>query len=194
LTVGHNNHNLTPSMDFQHLLTEVKHATESGCRIVSFCYRAKTTGETSLYQVNLGVNLENAYIKDIEIVNSLQVISNAEKIAREEIVRSLKDSLRLGIGLNPKYTQPDLYDEVVNGIRINKKTQDLHLWGFVMNKVIVHEGIHKQYYKSSDVTIAKRMIKEKLKSGRFRDFVLVPECISALKMNGEILEFHNEEI
>jgi hypothetical protein len=180
------------AMNFQNLLSEVKSATESGCKIVSFCYRSKTSGETSLYKVILGVDLENAYKKDLEIAARIKVVTAAERKAREEIIKSLKDSLRLGIGRNPAYTQPDLYDEVVNGIRVNKKTRDLHLWGFVLTKVIMSEGKHKQY-KSSDITIAKRAIKQKLKSDRFRDFVLVPECISGLKVRGHILEFHNEE-
>ena len=178
-------------MDFQNLLAEVKDATRSGCKIVSFCYRSKTTGETSLYRVNLGVNLENAYREDIEIATHIKVSTAAEKRAREEIVKSLKDSLRLGLGHNPLYTQTDLYYEVVNGIRLNSKTGDLHLWGFVMSKVIVHEGKRKRY-NSSEVTIAKEIIREQLKHTRFRDFVLVPECISGLKVNGHVLEFHNE--
>jgi len=179
-------------MDFQNLLAEVKDATRSGCKIVSFCYRSKTTGETSLYRVLLGVNLENAYKRDVEVLTARLVVETAaQKKAREEIVNSLKNSLRLGIGSNPAYTQPNLYYEIVNGIRLNSKTGDLHLWGFVMSKVIMHEGKRKRY-NSNEVTIAKDTIRQKLKSGRFRDFVLVPECIGGLRVNGHVLEFHNQ--
>lgn len=175
-------------MDAQQLINTIKDGTSKGCRFISFLYTTKTTHETSLFTLLLGVNIEHAYRRDLKVVPHLKAMSNAEKLARAEIVESLRASLEFGIGNNPAYTQKGLYTHITKGVRLNQDTREFHLTGFIINKQVIKEGEYKKV-SSSEKTLAKKRIKKTMRSSRFRDFIITPEHIAGLRINGKVIEF-----
>lgn len=168
------------------LINSIKESTNRGAKFISFAYKSKGHEETSIFTLLLGVNLKNAYKRDLKLISHIKTMSAVEEMARKEIVESLKDSLRLGN--NPRFTQKDLYYSITRGVRLNTETGQLHLWGFIVRKQVIEAGIFRPI-KSSEKTIAKNKIRKHMKSARFRDFVLSPENIAGMRINGGVIEF-----
>jgi hypothetical protein len=174
-------------MNIGKIIKEVRRATEKGCRFVSFMYQAKESGEVSVYNLLLGIDIEHAYRRDLCILPQLTLKTAVERRAREEIIRSIQDSLTFGVGHNPRYTQEDLYLHICKGLRYNQNSNQLHLTGYSISRQVIQPGVFKPR-KSSEVVLAKQALKRRMKSGRFRAFVLDVENISGLKCNGKVLE------
>lgn len=172
------------------ILQEIQEATEKGARFVSFLYTSKDTHETAIYTIILGINLKSAYERDLKIIGKIHPHGLYERVARAEILESLRTSLVKGIGNNPAYTQKGLFQSICKGVRLNKNTLQLHIFGFVVKKNVVVPGNFKKV-NSSEKTVAKRYLRKKMKSGRFRDFILDAENIAGLKVRGKLIELQN---
>jgi hypothetical protein len=169
------------------IIKEIQKGLERGPRFVSFLYHSKETEETAIYTVLLGVNIANSYRRDLKILARTKVTNGIEQLAKTELIESLKESLNKGVGNNSRFTQKGLYWHISNGIRFNHLSKNLNLDGFVINKQVVKPGAKKPC-KHSPKTLAKNMFRCKMKSGRFRCFVLDPAQIAGIKVNGKILE------
>lgn len=174
----------------QTVIDQIQEATQKGARFVSFLYTSKDTHETAIYTIILGVNIKAAYERDLKIIGKIRPQGLFERVAREEILESLRASLTKGIGNNPAYTQKGLFQSISKGIRLNKNTLQLHLFGFVIRKQIIKEGIFKKI-NSSQKTIAKKMLRRRMKCSKFRDYILDVQNISGIRLNGKLLEIQN---
>jgi hypothetical protein len=175
-------------MNIGKIIKEVRRATEKGCRFVSFMYQAKESGEIAIHEILMGVDIATAYQKDLLILPHIRLKTEAQKQARREIIKSLRDSLSLGVGRNPLYTQQDCYVHIAKGLRYNVNNHTFHITGYSISRQVIESGIFKPR-KSSELTLAKQALRRRMKSGRFRAFVLDPENISGLKCNGRVLQF-----
>ncbi len=176
-------------MNIENVIGTVEEALKNGCRFVSFLYTSKGSGETSRYTVALGVRVANAYKRDIALLKQMRVKTNPQKHAKQQLIESMEKSLKYGIGNNPAFTQKGTYIHLAKGLKENAKTGDLNLSGFVIQREVVKKGVHKEV-NHSQVVWEKEQLKKKLKSGRFRNFLLKPENIGGVKMNGKVLVIH----
>jgi len=96
--------------------------------------------------------------------------------ARDELINSYSTSLT---GYNPGYKNiasyinvKDANNNIIDGIKLNISSSELHLYGLVFNKVIIKPGVYKQV-KSSELTQAKNTLKSLTPLSKFRQYRLV---------------------
>jgi hypothetical protein len=171
------------------LLAPIADTARTGARFASLTYTAKGTGEKARHTVALGVSVENAYKRDLAILRAMRpTLQGVAVQACDELIASLTESLTVGIGNNSAYTCADTYAPIARGIKVHKETGELHVFGFGLQKTVIEKGTYKTV-RSSEKTIAKNEIRKRLKSGRFRQFVLSE--VSGAVMNGKTLSFDN---
>ena len=171
------------------IIASIQDYLKNGARFVSFLYKAKESGEISRFTVLLGINIDNAYSRDLKIIDKLPVQSEAEIQAKNEIIASLKNSLaNHAVGKsNDNYKLKGLYEKIGKGIKLNQDSGDLLIDAFIIKKEVIKEGEYK-VVKSSLKTLAKKSLRKNLKSGKFRNFLLTPENIAGVKIAGNVLQ------
>ena len=101
------------------------------------------------------------------------------KRAQFEIISSFEDTLK---GDNPRATAAKAYNPIVDpygnrfgikGIKLHRDQDILHLWGFVVHKVVLMPGNYPPEQKSSK-TAAKDYLRSLLPVGNFRQYKLTP--------------------
>lgn len=179
-------------MDEKTAINSIKSYLKNGARFASFMYKNKQ-GEISIVTLLLGVNITNAYKHDLKEAIRFEAKDEVELLAKQEIIKSLENSIENHAKgkTNNNYKLKNLYKNLGKGIKINKETNKILISGVLINKQIIVHGDYKQV-KHSAKTLAKFRISEKFKSKVYRNFILDSECISGIKYNGEILEFHND--
>ncbi len=172
-------------------------ANIQSAKFASFTYKAKGTGEVAKHTVLLNFSVEEAYKKDIELVNSIfeNTTDPLEKTAAGEILASLAVSLEEGAGNNPAYTHGEaargtgcetyIHVKDIPGLMIHAETGSLHVKAMAISKEVVEAGTYKKV-NSSPKTIAKNKIRNQLRSGKIRQFVL--DNLQGARINGETLE------
>lgn len=109
------------------------------------------------------------------------------KIAREELLESFEDTLR---GHNPRNVHINTYDELVNadgelitGIKLHKKQDILHLWGFGVHKAVIMRGNYPIDNRSLK-TMAKDELRDLCPVGKFVQFKLTDGRFDRLVVQG----------
>lgn len=172
-------------------LTAIQTALNSskGCRFVSLVYRAKGTGELARHTLLMGANLSAAYRADSRsLARKLASLSGVARIACEELLASLRESLAVGIGNNSANTRIGVFDTLAKGIKVHKETGLLYINGFSVKKEIMEPGTYKTV-NSSEKTLAKNALRREGKLGKFREFVIHPDNIQSISGNGKTLVF-----
>lgn len=163
----------------------IKKSLASGCKFVSFVYRTKGTHELARHTIALGVNLERVYKRDRSILSGkLAHLSGLQETAAREMLASLNDSLKNGIGNNANYTQKDIYDNIGKGVKIHRESGEIEIYGFSHRKEVLEDGEYKKV-NSSAITLAKKEIKKSLKTSKFRQFSL--SKLRAAKIAGDVI-------
>ena len=143
-----------------------------GARFASLTYTAKGTGEKAIHSLVLGVNVERAYRRDLKILRAKGRElrrGTVDRVACAELLRSLRESLRKGLGNNSAYTCQGVYESLSRGIKRHIETGEIHVTGFTVGKRVIEPGTYKDV-KSSPKTLAKNRLRCALKSGKFRQF------------------------
>jgi hypothetical protein len=156
----------------------------NGCRFINLHYTTKGSGEEANYTLCLGVNLERAYRRDEKVGRLFKPSNPIEQQAKDEVLSSLRESLTKGIGNNSAYTNKDTYEHICPGLKVHEETGALHVYGFLLRKTTIAEGVHKKV-NSSELTIAKNKVKRNFKISKFRQFVLTN--VSTASINGKTL-------
>jgi len=181
-------------------LVKVFNSTK-GAKFVAFTYRNKY-GETSSRLIQINTIWENALKKDMDIVPNVEYVQNDKFdratfiTAQAEILKSLKMSLGIDDGSmnkidkdkhsNRSNGQKNAYVQVAKNIMFNLDSQKLMIKAKSVRKTILTEGTYP-VVNSRPKTIAKRFIKEQMKSSKYRNFVLTE--LDSIKVNGDTIEF-----
>lgn len=160
-----------------------------GTRFVSLVYRSEGTKELARHTILLGVDTVKAYERDLARLLLLQPhLEGIKRIACDELINSLKNSLSKGLGQNDSYTCKDKYEETsIKGVKAHKETGVLHLMGYSIAKVTLEEGESKEV-KSNDKTIEKNKLRKLGRLGKIRQFKLQVSNIQEVRANGKIVE------
>lgn len=173
----------------QSLADKLKEALKTGASFASFMYKAKGTGDTSLFNVNLNVDYQRVKSEDMEKLKNYEPINEQEQEAKESI-------------LNPKQRnviKGDPYESLGKGIKLNKSTNAIHVIGWVQNKEVIVRGDSgsKAPKNSRPLTVAKEDLMRKLElksmgpTRKIRNFILDSDNISGLRVKGNVIEFQS---
>jgi hypothetical protein len=159
-----------------------------GCQFISLTYKSKESGEVARHTIAVGVNLERAYRRDKSILhNILRKAEGLKAQAASELLQSVAESLKVGIGNNPTYTCAGVFAPVVPGIKLHKETGQLYVYGYTVGKKVLQPGTYKTV-NSKPLTIEKNRIRKVLKNGRFRQFAIDVENLQEVRANNKTLE------
>lgn len=131
--------------------------------------------EISHFGLVFHVDYINAVKKAVNIWSAYQPKNNDEKIAQYQLVSSYTDTLN---GYNPQATSAHVYRPIVDGDgNLIKGVKwfdggEVHLWGFMVHRVVVKPGEYPKT-RSSAVTLAKKSLMNLTPLHRFRQYKLV---------------------
>ena len=174
------------------VIDTLRGATKNGNRFLSFLYTTKGTGETNLYVINFGIDYVNACEHDKALLEAYTPKNDLEITAKGEMLKSLTETLTEGV--SQSYTQKDVFTPIGKGLKQHNETGELYIWGFVQSRTQIAPPTNpKKPVNSKPLTLAKRAIEKELefKRNKFSQYILSPENISGIKVNGEIVEIQN---
>jgi hypothetical protein len=147
--------------------------------------------EIADYQIVFHISYRSALEKSISMLESLPLISNLEKQARDELLASFGKSLSKAEEL-PIEEREDGYTHFLNeegkfikGVKLHDATNTLHIYGLINWKRVLMPGIYKSV-NSSELTIAKNKLRYLTQVGRFRQFKITSnqvDCISVQNLS-----------
>jgi hypothetical protein len=160
-----------------------------GVQFASLTYR-NSQKELARYTILLNASLDNAYDKDIAVVeDALPTLQGIEFEAATLILASLRQSRDKGLGNNDAYTLAGVYaDTGVPNVFINTNDGELHIRNvFEENKKVLEEGTPHKPVNSRPLTIAKRKVKKmlNLRSNKIRQFRL--DGVTVARVDGDTL-------
>lgn len=157
--------------------------------IASIIYKSKKTGEKARYSINLNLDLRKVYEKDLTDLKNINYSGDKVKEkALEEMINSLENSLKNGIGQNDKYNLKDLYRPIdsKSNLKIHRENGSYLIRGSIINKVVLRKGAYKRA-NPNPKTLAKKEIRKNLRSGKIRTFSLDGDALRSLRVNGELI-------
>jgi hypothetical protein len=155
-----------------------------GCKFVHLTYRSKETGELSKYLLGLGVNLDRAYRRDELVLRLIRPQNMLEEQAKQELLDSIRDSIRLGIGNNPRYTCQGVYGPLFPGCKYHLENKDVFLYGFLIRKEVIEPGVYKDV-RSRPLTLVKNAFRKRMKINRIRQFDI--SYVERIAFQGKVL-------
>ena len=175
-------------------LTKLVDQNTTSCRIVSVLYRKKGNGgkgkrkgdgEVSRQTVLLNVDRTNCLKRDLSVLKStLETLTDPVEVQGcQELVDSIQNSLN---GFNPEYTKHGYYEGHGNGNVQESVKNVVYVKGYCIKKEVLVPGVYDPV-KSSPKTVSKNKLREQLKNTRFREFIVTPENLKSLSVNGRIL-------
>lgn len=158
-----------------------------GASFISINGYKNSHGEISNQVLNIGVSIRNAQNKDMislssmndqDYLNLAKETSIDETILRKacnEMVESLVKNTSENLDEHTSQSQVNAnnYIQLTDGLKMNKNSMDVMVYGFVNSKKIIQEGIYKQA-KSQPKTMAKRAIEKylDLRMPKYRQYIL----------------------
>lgn len=179
-----------------------KIAALSGAKFIGINnYISATSGEIADHVINVNVSVNNAKEADLarlqsvcdlelgEIALKVNIAIETVKTAFEEMLQSAIKNLSADHTERSKQSQgqTDAYLVLTPAIKIHKETNQIHIFGQKMSKVVHTPGEYK-VVKSSDKTLAKKAITKhlNLRSGKYGNFII--ENIDTVSIMGEQIE------
>jgi hypothetical protein len=157
------------------LIETIRHGLNEGCRLINFTYESKGADETAEHTLLMGIDLKKAYQRDRAVLCGkmahLKGIKGIKRIAAQDLLDSLNDSIRNGIGNNIKYTCKGVFARIAKGIKLHIETNTLLIFGFSLRRKVLIEGFYPAR-KMSKLVKAKNELRKMFKCRRFRNFCL----------------------
>ena len=112
--------------------------------------------------------------------------------AKAEMLQSMNETLTQGV--SSSYTQKDLWETIIPGVRLNKESGQISFYGFIQKKEIIEPATNpRKTVNSKPLTLAKKAIEKAcdFKRNRFAQFVITTENLAGVKVRGELIEIQD---
>lgn len=128
--------------------------------------------ELANHTINLGISYGNAKDSDIAFLSDAKNIQTidfgdlapyAENARLEMLQSKVSETNPYSIG------QSEAYITVCPNVRVHIESGRIYIYGLVIKKHVIKAGIYKQV-NSRPLTLAKNLIKNELKTSKFREF------------------------
>lgn len=154
------------------IIKTIQQGVKKGCRLVNFTYVAKESKEEAEHTILLNVDLMRAYRRDRSVIcGKMAHLKGLKLIAAQELLTSLNNSIRMGIGNNPDYKCRGVFVRISTGIKMCVENNELIIFGFSLRRRVIKEGDYPDR-KSKPITIEKNKLRKLFKSKRFRLYSL----------------------
>lgn len=164
-------------------------------------YQSKTTGEIANHIINANFSylnavntdlqaLQNASDSDIEAIASKgNFTPELVKFAIQKLAESFEKNKNDETRSNQSKGQIDAYIPVTNSIKLNPQTGLLHIYALAISKQVIVAGEHKTV-NSRELTLCQNAVKKyfDFRTAKYRNFIISPEMLSAVKISGELIE------
>lgn len=174
------------------LSSQVEETFKSGARFIGVTY-TNQNGETSRYTLLTGVNLTSLYKSDLRALLDLRPsLSGVKALACDEMIASIQNSLKKGIGNNDAYTLKGYFTPITANGEVSYHVSEtgvksLYLRGYSLSKTVLVKGTYP-VVNSKEKTIAKQEIEKTLKRGKIRTFKIDMNQIHGVRLNGLTVE------
>ena len=169
-------------MDNHQFVTELGKLRPSSTFLTVRGYRNEHS-EIADYSIAFHFSYENALIKSMDILRGLDLNTDLEKDARQQLLNSFAGSIARGA------SSPELEDRdptysyfkgddgnYIKGVKMHKDTWTLYLYGLVVHKRVLMPGFYPQKNRSP-LTAAKDKLKYLTPMGKFRSFKMTPSQV-----------------
>lgn len=169
--------------------TEIFSQIDTRAQFITIHKYANNFGELSTHSLSWRISYSNAIEKSKTILQNYKpsvedcigkpyTISHVEQ-ALGELLESFRDTIEMGAGNNPRYTNANTYDKVVDkfgkpipGVMVHKEQGVLHLTSVYRLQKIIHvPGVYPTV-NSALKTLAKDDLRAKLPLRKFGQFKL----------------------
>jgi hypothetical protein len=143
--------------------------------------------EIADYSIVFNISYRSALEKSIAILQEMNLTSELEKYARDELVESHNKSLVKIASLPLEEIERgyqrffDENDNHIKGIKLHIASNTLHLYGLVVHKRVLMPGEY-----GTDLRKRSTVVKDKLRYltpvGKFRQFKITPAQVDAIKV------------
>lgn len=155
-------------------------------------YESKSTGEVCNHVVNANFSYGEAKKRDMaKLANAtkadLLAIAEKAKVAFEVVEQAIAEMQTTS--KKRSEAQKDAYIPITNAIKLNKESGLLHIYAMAMWKSEpIVQGVFKEV-NSRPKTIAKNVAKKyfNLATAKYRNFIVHPDMLSEVAINGEVL-------
>jgi len=162
----------------------------SKAQFVSFLYRCKQAGELARHTVIYGASYDNQLRKSLEALDAIRPALNHPILilAAQQLKESFEESLKShSLGrFHPDYRKPDSYVDIVPGLKFCISNRTINVTGLQHRKTVIEEG-ERPIVNSRPLTIAKRALRSELPIGRFREFIILPEYMQSVTLQGDTI-------
>lgn len=132
--------------------------------------------EVSNFGIVFHVDYFNAVRKALNIWQNYKPTTQEEKVARVQLIDSYSDSLRGQSRSTSAHVYTPIVDgdgNLIKGVKWFTGGREIHLWGFVVHRVVVSPGNYPET-RSNAVTLAKKALLKQTPLSKFRQYKLVP--------------------
>jgi hypothetical protein len=143
-------------------------------------------GEIANYNIVFNMSYHNALVRSIETLSAVDVSTDLEKQAKDELLGSFNNSL-VNNKDEPIETRADAYthfydgDRVIKGLKIHVATGALHLYGLVTHKRVLVPGVYP-HKNQRPLTIAKNKLRSLCSVSKFRQFILTADRVERIQV------------
>lgn len=175
-------------MDQKQFVSEMAKLRPASTFLTLLGYR-NAYSEIADYNIIFHVSYKNALKRSLSILNALDVSEPIQIVAKQELIDSYTASL-FKVESTPIEEVDDAYtrffDEdgnYIKGIKCHTETNVIHLYGFVNAKRVIMPGSYPIRNKKT-LTVAKDHLRKMLPVEKFRQFILTPNHVDSISVQG----------
>jgi hypothetical protein len=139
---------------------------------------------------NVGVNYDKAKQKDLEYLKSLDISSLETDLPNELLVEATQSLINdFEKTINKEKIKINNFIPISNGLKLHNETNELYVYGMQIHKTVLEEGEYKEV-KSKPITVAKNLIRKKLRTSKYRQYKIGKA--EQFKISGDTIVFGEE--
>jgi hypothetical protein len=171
-------------MNRERFVTELSKLRPTSTFLSLMRYR-NAYSEVADYSIVFHMSYENALKKSIAALEAHEPISNLQKLAKEELLRSYQSSLKR-MDVTPIEDIRDGYSRFfdedgnyIKGVKLHKRSDTLHLYGLLNSKRVIMPGLYPPDDRSEFAAVKDHLAKIGPVS-RFRQFKVRPDQVDKI--------------
>lgn len=174
-------------MNKNQFVTELSKLHPSSTFLTVAGYR-NAHSEVANYSLVFHMSYQSSLKRSIGMLEKMVSSSAAENFAREEVLDSLRASLKKSI-TSPIEAREDGYlhfkdtdGNYIKGIKLHVRTNTLHLYGLIAHKRVLMPGIYPERHENP-LAKAKRHLRQLTPAGKFRQFKMTPDQVEYIAVS-----------